>query len=571
MLADAAQDSVKPPPPQARRVAAPSRGLVDRAKGWLLFTAIDGRTKSRARGNAPFAPRRQRGLILAALAPGLALLLIIGAIFWRPISAEPETLSAIPIPLPAQTAVERKRIQNIAVLREGLWEARLPPWSDVPVKGMARVSNPQVHAELATLIGEIASFGDAINDRGPPNAQRDGVFLGQIADLRSRLGAVDGKLRGMRSVTAYHLGLLALWAGDAADAEPQFASAVDIARKTQPLDDVGKQRLDGIEASASYGLGLAEAGRGLWQKAIGEFDAALAAACRAAADAGTNSQADSGFTLTRANLVPLDTRSIRNDRLIALLHARGAVTVTSPTCAQLLAPSPNAPSGDADAEARALFASLPAAGDPTLAANLQLRAALMGEGDVVQRLSFDNADAEAQQAQSLAHAIAGLEIPADGAADGVDKSALGDLRHLSTLKTRLAAQLHSGTLTEPQSDPSWTWSDPTLFANWKSDIASSVANALLAEADSVHDDNPGVSAALYDLILDNRAWLPTSAVFDAWWRLNTGTSLGFVLTMLAIAAAISLMLFLILRRWRQTYRTTFESWHHADRQRAPEG
>ncbi len=569
MLADAAQDAVKKP--QTRRVAAPSRGLIDRAKGWVLFTAIDGRTKSRARGNAPFEPRRQRGLILAALAPGLLLLLLTAAIFWRPMSAEPEPPGAIPIPLPAQTAVERERIQSIAVLREGLWEARLPPWSDVPLKGMARVSNPEVHADLTALIGEIAAFGDAIADRGPPNARRDSVFLSQIADFRSRVAAVDAKLHGMRSVTAYHLGLLSLWAGDAADAEPQFASAVDIARKTEPLDDVGKQRLDGIEASASYGLGLAEAGRGLWQKAIGDFDAALTAACRASADAGTNTQADSGFTLSRANLVPLDTRSIRNDRLIALLHARGAVAVTSPTCAQLLAPSPDAPSGDADAEARALFGSLPAAGDPTLAANLQLRAALMGEGDVVQRLSFDNADAEAQQAQSLAHAIAGLEIPADGAADGVDKSALTDLRHLSTLKTRLIAQLGSGTLTEPESDPSWTWSDPTLFANWKSAIASDLADNLLATADRVSGGNPGLSVALYNLILENRAWLPAGAVFNAWWRLNTGTSPGFVLTMLGIAAAISLILFLVLRRWRQTYRTTFESWHHADRQRAPEG
>ena len=60
-------------------------------------------------------------------------------------------------------------------------------------------------------------------------------------------------------------------------------------------------------------------------------------------------------------------------------------------------------------------------------------------------------------------------------------------------------------------------------------------------------------------------------MFDAWWRLNTGTSLSFVLTMLLLAAAITGMLLLFLLRWRQTYRTAFESWHHSDRMRAPEG
>lgn len=575
MLAEAA--GVKSPPPQApaRRAAVPSRGLAGRLKGWLLFTAIDGRSEPRARANAPFEPRSPRGFVALALVPGIVLLVATAAAFWRPISADPDTLSAIPIEAPAQTPAEHKLIQNIAVLREGIWEARLPPWSDVPSKGIARVSNPDVHAALQALLGEIAAFGDAIGDRAPPGIHRDRVFLGQVADLRQRLNLIDAKLGGVRTITAYHLGLLALWAGDAADAEPQFASAVAIARKTEPLDAVGRQRLDGIEASAAYGLGLTEAARGFWQKAIADFDAALTASCRAAADSQTNRQADFGFSLGRANLVTLDTRSVRNDRLIALLQARGGnddaarVAVTSPTCGQLLSPARNAPSGDADAEARALFASLSVAGDPTLTANLQLRAALMGERDVVQQLSFDGADAQLQQAQGLARAIVGLEQADDAA--GVDKSALADLQKLSTLKSKLAAQLRNGALSEPENDPAWSWSDPTLFMAWKNAAASLIAAQLLAKADNVRADNPGLAAALYGVVIDNRAWLPGRDVFDAWWRLNTGTTLSFVLVMLAVAAAMTGVLLAILRRWRRTYRTTFESYHHGDRLRAPEG
>ena len=72
-------------------------------------------------------------------------------------------------------------------------------------------------------------------------------------------------------------------------------------------------------------------------------------------------------------------------------------------------------------------------------------------------------------------------------------------------------------------------------------------------------------------MIDNRSWMPTAAVTDAWWRLNTGISLDFALALLAMAAALTVGLFLILRRWRKTYRTTFESYHHDDRLHAPEG
>jgi hypothetical protein len=243
--------------------------------------------------------------------------------------------------------------------------------------------------------------------------------------------------------------------------------------------------------------------------------------------------------------------------------------VTSPTCGQLLSPSRIAPSGDADAEARALFAASSAAGDPTLAANLQLRAALMGARDVVQQLSFDAGDGELAQAQALARAIAGLDPATD--ARGVDKSALADLQKISVLKARFAAQLRNGTLSEPENDPAWNWSDPSLFRAWKTATASAIASELLGAADAARDDNPGLAAALYGVVLDNKSWLPGTAVFDAWWRLNTGTSLSFVLTMLLVAAAITALLLLFLLRWRRTYRTAFESWHHSDRMRAPEG
>ncbi|MEI9886285.1 MAG: hypothetical protein WDN08_07230 [Rhizomicrobium sp.] len=569
MLAEAAQDRVKVPP--AQRAAAQRRGLLERVKGWVLFTAVDGRGEKRARLNAPFEPRDRRGVVLLALIPGVLLLLATGAIFLRPLTAEPDALATIPVAVPAQTEVERKLIGKIVLLRDGLWEARLPPWSAVPFKGMARVSNPEVHAALDTLLGEITAFGAAIGNRAPPGIHRDRVFLGQVADFRARLHAIEVKLGGVRSVTAYHLGLLALWAGDAADAEPQFAGALAVARSAQPLDDAGRQRLDGIEASAAYGLGLAEAARGAWQNAIGDFDAALTASCRAAALGKT--QADFGFALGPANLVPLDTSSVRNDRLVALIGARnsgdGAArgAIVSPTCRQLLSPSKAAPRGDADAEARALFSSLSVADDPILAANLQLRAALMGERDVVQRLAFDGADAEAMQAQALARAVAGLEA-ADG---GVDKSALADLQKLGILKSKLAADLGNGALVEPESDPAWSWSDPTLFMAWKNAVARVLAAELLGRADEVRDGNPGLAVALYDVVLDNRGWLSDADVFDAWWRLNTGTSLAFVLAMLGVAAALTIILLLALRRWRQTYRTTFESHHHDDRVRAPEG
>lgn len=575
MLAETIEDGVKAPQSERTPSASPrSRGWRDRIRGLVLFEAIDGRSRDRAHANAPFAPRRSRGLILLAAVPGLLLLAVAGALFWHPLASDPDTLSTIPVAAPSQTAGERKLIQKIGVLREGLWEARLPPWTSVPYRGIARVSNPDVHDTLDALLREISSFGDTIGDRAPPGVRRDRIFLGQLADLRARLKMVDAKLGGVRSITAYHLGLLALWAGDAADAEPQFESAIAIAQKTEPLDDEGKLRLDGIAAAASYGLGLSQASRGLWKEAIANFDAALTAACRASLDGQTNNKADTGFVLGRNSLVPLDTRSVRNDRLIALLQSRGeAVAVTSPTCSQLLAPAGNAASGDADAEARALFPSLSIAGDPTLAANLQLRAALMGDRDVVQQLSFDGTDASAEvvQAQSLARAIAGLEPLGDAGAGGVDKSALSDLQHLSVLKARLNAQLNNATLTEPESDASWNWSDPTLFHDWKKGAGAALAGALLARAGEAEADNPGLAAALYGVVIDNRAWMPTTAVTDAWWRINTGISLTFALWMLALAAAVSAALFVVLRRWRETYRTTFESYHHDDRIHAPEG
>ncbi len=580
MLADAIEDGAKKSAtPRARTEYVRPRSLFARFKGFVLFEAIDGRRADGAHANGPFALRRSRGLVLLAGVPGLLVLLIGGALSWHPLPGDPDSLTSIPIPAPPQTAIEGKLIQKIGVLREGIWEARLPPWSSVPLKGLARVSNPDVHEKLDALLREIASFGDAIADRGPPGVRRDGVFLGQVADLRSRLKVIDAELGGVRSVTAYHLGLLALWAGDAADAEPQFESVVQIARKTEPLDDKGRQRLDGIAAGASYGLGLADAGRGMWKKAVTEFDAALASACRASADGATNAGADTGFSLGRANLIPLDTRAIRNDRLVALLRARnggdasGSVAATSPTCSQLLAPSAGGARGDADAEARALSSSLSIAGDPTLAANIQMREALLGDRDGVQQLSFDGADAsaEALQGQALARAIAGLDPIGESGLGDLDRSALSDLQHLSVLKARLAAQLKNATLSEPEGDPTWNWSDPALFHDWKRGVGAALASALLAQAGDVEADNPGIAAALYNVVIDNRAWMPASAVTDAWWRLNTGISLGFMLALLAIAAAITAGLFLILRRWRETYRTTFESYHHDDRLHAPEG
>ena len=550
---------------------AEPRGLLQRMRSWILFTAVDGRAEQRARSNASFEPRSVLGLVATALVPGLVVLLAGAALFWRPIAAEPEPLATIPVDVPAQTAVERKLIQNIALLREGIWEARLPAWSFLPSKGMARVSNPEVHPALAALLGEIGTFGDSIANRAPPGVHRDRVFMSQITDLRAQLRTYDTKLGGVRSVTAYHLGLLALWAGDAADAEPQFQSVIAIAEQTEPLDDIGRQRLAGIEASAAYGLALSQAARGQWRTAIAQFDSALTAACRAAALDKT--QADFGFSLGVANLVPLDTRSIRNDRLVALLAARnsgddaGRTAVTNPSCAQLLSPSKYAPTGDADAEARSLFAALSVSGDPTLAANLQLRAALMGEHDVVQRLAFENGDAEAAQAQSLARAVAGL----DQGDNAVDKSALADLQKLSLLKSRLAAGLGNGNLSQPESDAAWNWSDPTLFMDWKNAVAGVLAGELMAKADDVRAGNPGLAAALYGVVLDNSDWFSTSDVFDAWWRLNTGTSLAFALLLLAIAALLSAIVALVLIAWRRTYRTTFESYHHDDRVRAPEG
>lgn len=579
MLAEAIDDGVKTPPPappkaKARRKAASTRGLFDRFTGWTVFQGVDGRSEKRARTNGPFDPRSPRGIIGLALVPGVLLFAVTMALAWNPVSAEPDVLSTIPVDVPAQTSVERRLIQNIGVLREGIWEAKLPPWLVVPSKGMARVSNPDVHEALERLFTDLRNFGDPIGYRAPPGVRRDRVFLSQVSDLRQRLRVIDAQLGGVRSITAYHLGLLSLWAGDAAGAESQFQSVVDIARKTEPLDDEGQQRLDGIEASAAYGLGLAQAARGLWKPAIASFDSALLASCRAAVDSKTNTQADFGYVLNRDNLVALDTRAIRNDRLVALLRARNAgddaarTAVTSPTCAQLINPA-GAPRGDADAEARALFSSLAIVGDPVFAANLQLRAALLGERDVVQQLTFDDASADIMQAQSLARAIVGLD--GIGGANNVDKSALADLQKISVLKSRLGSQLQSGTLSEPEADPAWMWSDPELFVNWKSGVGSALAASLLARADGLTEHNPSLAAALYGVVIENRSWLPTVSVSDAWWRLNTGTSLAFVMWMLAISAAISGIVFLFLWRWRQTYRSTFESYHHDDRINAPEG
>ena len=576
MLADAVEDAAKSPQPaRARAANGRSRALVDRIKAFLLFEAIDGRAADSARANGSFSLRRSRGLVLLAGMPGLLLLLAGGALSWHPLPGDPDTLSSIPVQPPSQTAIETKLIQRIGILREGIWEARLPPWASVPAKGLARVRNPEVHLKLEALLREIAGFGDAIADRGPPGVRRDRVFLGQIADLHARLKVIDAQLGGVRSMTAYHLGLLALWAGDAADAEPQFESVVQIAGRTEPLDDEGRRRMDGIAAGASYGLGLADAGRGLWKKAIGEFDAALTAACRATADG----EADTGFVLGRTSLVPLDTRAIRNDRLVALIHARNdgdtaaSTAATSPTCSQLLAPAAGAGRGDADAEARALSSTLSIAGDPTLAANIQMREALLGDRDAVQQLSFDGTDAsaEALQAQSMARAIAGLDPIGESGLGDLDKTALSDLQHLSVLNARLGAQLKNATLSEPESDPTWNWSDPALFHDWKKSVGAALAASLLARAGELEADNPGVAAALYNVVIDNRSWMPTAAVTDAWWRLNTGISLDFALVLLAMATALTVGLFLILRRWRETYRTTFESYHHDDRLHAPEG
>lgn len=567
MLAEAIQDGVKQPP-KARRSPARSRGWFDRLRGFVLFEAIDGRADKVANANGTFEDRRWRGLCAAALVPGVVVLATAVAIAWHPLTADPDTLSTIAVAAPSQTPAEKNLIGRITLLREGLWEARLTPWEEIPSKGMARVSNGEMHTALAVLVGEITTFGESVGNRAPPGVQRDRVFLAQIADYRARLKEIGDKLGGGRTIIAYHLGLLALWAGDDADAEPQFQSVLEIAQRTPSIDAVGRQRLDGLQASANYGLGLAQAARGDWKQAIADFDASLGAACRASADG----PGDSGFQLTADDLVALDTRAVRNDRLVALVRGRGnddLRAVTSPTCAQLMAPSKNAPTGDADAEARALFASLAVDGDPVLAANLALRAALMGERDTVQRLSLATGDvpSDVAQAQTLARAIAGLETDAGG----IDRSALNDLQHLSALKARLDVQLKNGSLSEPESDPTWNWSDPSLFGKWKAATASALAQAILAQASDATQDNPGLAAALYNVVLDNRGWMPASAVTDAWWRLNTGMSLGFALWTLAIAGALSGVLFLVLRRWRETYRTTFESWHHDDRLHAPEG
>ncbi len=171
MLAEAA--GVKSPPPQtpAKRIAAPSRGLLERAKGWLLFTAIDGRNESRARANAPFAPRNPRGFVLLAMVPGILLLLATAAIFWRPIAADPDMLSSIPIDTPAQTPVERKLIRNIALLREGIWEARLPPWSEIRSRAWRASAIPRCMPRSRRCSARSPAFGETIGDRSPPGVR----------------------------------------------------------------------------------------------------------------------------------------------------------------------------------------------------------------------------------------------------------------------------------------------------------------------------------------------------------------------------------------------------------------
>ena len=67
MLADAVEEGVKSSPPQTRRGAAPARGLPERVRGWVFFNAIDGRSASRARLNAPFDPRGALGFVLVTL------------------------------------------------------------------------------------------------------------------------------------------------------------------------------------------------------------------------------------------------------------------------------------------------------------------------------------------------------------------------------------------------------------------------------------------------------------------------------------------------------------------------
>jgi hypothetical protein len=145
------------------------------------------------------------------------------------------------------------------------------------------------------------------------------------------------------------------------------------------------------------------------------------------------------------------------------------------------------------------------------------------------------------------------------------------LQKLSLLKSRLAAALANGTLSEPESDAAWSWSDPTVFMEWKNAVASVLAAELLSKAEDVRAGNPGLAAALYGVVLDNGDWFSSRDVFDAWWRLNTGTSLAFVLMLLLSAAVLTAILMLVLSAWRRTYRTTFESYHHDDRVRAPEG
>jgi hypothetical protein len=103
------------------------------------------------------------------------------------------------------------------------------------------------------------------------------------------------------------------------------------------------------------------------------------------------------------------------------------------------------------------------------------------------------------------------------------------------------------------------------YRKWRGEIAQTVGDRLLDRARAYRSSDPSKAKWIYGRIVEQGGWLPLGVRAEAAWQLWTGMGIGVLLWVLAIATAFAVVVFLSVRRFQRTYRSTFEALHAKDR------
>jgi hypothetical protein len=552
--------------------------------GLFIHSLIDGRPDDVTLDNGSFDARSRWKFLLWAAAPGLFLLalglaLAMPAPFWS--TSEP--LTNLPIAARQLTSVERDLIGTNSTLRGGVWEAVLLPWSMIPADGMSKIGDPGRWEKADEFRKSITAAGESIEFHAPlgqgiDNARRTSLlalrqsFTTDRIDVTVPISANVPVIDMKRPIGSYHFALLSLWAGYANDAGTQFERALLSAQGTlkevraaPTADTTAVPRLEGIIIASHYGLGLVAAALHDNPGAIAHYDAALKEACDVMAAGGD----EQGYSFDGTNyLVPLSLRSIRNDRLVALLQLRSAGTSSdlnalSPSCTQLRQGAGMI--GDERLQILALTQTSAVRADPFFQANLELWAARLADRDLVAGLFFDttNAPERVASAQAIARTVVGLDPPPTNGSQA-DLHAIGLLRKLSNLKATLNAGLRIGDLHKPELDADASADDTLRYNRWIAEVSQEVSAPLVAWALAHQSDDRPQAAALEHAIVD-AGWLQPWAQRTSWCLLYFGMTFPAVLWLAGSALLVSLIWTLGLVRVRATYRETFNNYHKTSR------